>query len=286
MRDATKHILFLDDAHASEAMAAMTLVQRLPDALEANAESDSCAPLKRVPDRKRMHKPLDHAGHKDWDGIDPVYDEDARQYDSVEATEGPEEAARRAIIRHPALVTVDGIQLYCFRRRLPYGPGAEEVDPHAQDPNHLEYWMRRLDEQLERSETLDAIVIPSPLGPNEAPRLEPLLARAKAAYPAVKILQLAPPATPLPSISPLVNAVVTAPKRELGEAIRQAMGVPALPPRNLLQEDAANRRNIEQLRDGQTAQYRGERYQPWRKEIAAKRAAAKRNPGDDGVGGR
>lgn len=287
MRDAAKHILFIDGTHASEAMAAMTLRQRLPDALEAPAEVDSCAPLKRLPDRRRMHKPLDHAGKKDWDGIDPVYDEDARQYSAEEEIEGPDEAARRAIVRHSALVTVDGLQLYCFRHRQPYGPGAEKADPQAQDPNHLEYWMRRLGEQLAHGEALDAIVIPAPSDLKDYHALKPLVTRAKADYPDLKIILMQEHdfrAAPPPEWA---DAVLSRTRiRDAGDIVRQMLDIPELPKRNLLREDADNRANMKKVGDEQYRLYHGDRYKNWRKEVAEKRAEAKRHPGNDGKNSR
>lgn len=265
MRDAAKQILVIDGAGATAALAAMRLVNRAPDAEEIYAEADSCAPLKRVPDGRR-YKPLDHAGNKHWNDTDPDYSDDTRQYDAEEEQIGPDELARRAIIRHPALVTVEGMQLYCFRRRLPYGPGAEEKDPHAQDPNHLEYWMRRLEENLSGGEKLDAIIIPSRLGPLQYEKLEPVLHHAKEHWPELQVIQRGERAMASPEGMPLIDHVVERNgKVPSGDAIRTILGVPPLAqhdPQAGYYADQANRRSINKQ---QSEMYLSPRYDGLRK---------------------
>lgn len=231
MNASRKHILVLDGKGAAETIAALALRKQHADDREANPHADSCEPSRRVHDPKKQFKPLDHAGHKDWDGIDPVYDEDMRQYDEEEEHIGPEELARRAIIQHPALATIDGMQAYRFHGRYPYAPGKEAADPHAQDPNHLEYWLRRIQEELGAGEKLDAIVIPSRVGPLDPTLLQPLLTRAKAANPELKVILVQERASPDGANPPLVDAVISRARlRDLGGIVREQIGMPQLPP--------------------------------------------------------
>lgn len=146
-----------------------------------------------------------------------------------------ERIGRRAVIRHPALRTRDGMQLYCFRRAEPYEPGQEEADPNKRDPNHLNYWMPKLKEQL------DAIIIPSGIGPLQYHKLELFLERMKKAHPQLQVIQLS--ASPLPEHALVDHTLIGVPPSEIGDTIRGFLGVPALPKETFAQRTAENRRN-------------------------------------------
>ncbi|MFM9890878.1 MAG: hypothetical protein ACKVOE_09630 [Rickettsiales bacterium] len=236
---ALKNILVLDGEKASESMGALGLIRQDPnDRQSTNAFADSCDPLARkhsLTHRERIH-PLQRGRGNRWTGEDPPAHESVRQLNEEEAQDGPEELAARAIIRHPALRTIDGMQLYCFRDRYPYREGQEDADPNAQDPNHLEYWVRRMEEQFETGEKLDAVIIPSTVGPLKESLIRPFIAKVKERWPDVRIIQndaRRMPADPLADLY-LVKAIPNA----VSDNVRNFLHVPPLPQR--IAEDARN----------------------------------------------
>ncbi len=190
MLNLTKHVLVLDCPQASGFLGQQGLSpQHGGQDAETNPEADSCAPTMRP--RTLRDIQLDETNPDRWDGISDL----GWGWNKVESLT-PDELLHQASIRNPALSSRDGIQFYCFRGRQPYNVADQNVDPDGIDPNHLEYWMRRLDEKLTRSEKLDAIVIPScDHRTMSYLRLKPFLEKMKAKWPDVQVLVVEPSIT-------------------------------------------------------------------------------------------
>lgn len=279
---ALKNVLVLDGADATEIIGTLSLILQHPsDHASHNPYADSCEPIARkhrLSHRERI-RPLQRSPRKDWDGIDVPSYKSTRQLSEEEAADGPEELAERAIIRHPALRTRDNIQLYCFRDRYPYAQGQEDADPTAQDPNHLDYWLRRMEEQFKPGEQLDAVIIPSVKGPLKESLLRPFITKVREQWPQALIIQNA--ATRMPS-NPLSDHYFVGLKAgAFGDEMRTLLDVPLLS--KPTREDVANLA-AEQRRESLLA--RG--YTPDKLPAALKRKGdpGYKPPGDGGTPGR
>lgn len=146
----------------------------------------------------------------------------------------PDSKTGRAQLRQPALMTRDGMQLYCFRQRFPYDDAHADGTPKDKagfDPNHLNYWVWRLEDQLAKTrETLDAIILPARMSPEAYRHIVPLLQHAKAVNPALKVITVQERVSVDAANPTMIDTVISAARmKDFGSIVREQVGMPELP---------------------------------------------------------